>query len=56
MYKTVKQILKEAKAKATRDYNKKRKEDNKVFQRFCGLDKGLDKLEKLTIKAEVGNG
>lgn len=46
MYKTADQIIKEAKAKATREYNKKRKEDNKVFQKFLGID-------KLTSKAEV---
>ncbi len=39
-------MLKENKTKATREFNKKRKEDNKVFQRFAGI-------EKLTSKAEV---
>jgi hypothetical protein len=46
VYQTTTQKLKEIKAKVAREYNKKRKADNKVFQRFSGI-------EKLTIKAEV---
>jgi hypothetical protein len=59
VYKTANQIIKEAKAKATREYNKKRKADNKVFQRFSGIEKltkggkMLEEIRKEIPEAEV---